>query len=177
MSRFSERSAIRPSAVVRLRGSGPLRMSFAMLVSATTAGSGCSSTYSGTSSPSTAADAQRATTAGPEHGEGGTPAEQGAPGDPVDACIQINRQRYASRQQVVCGPPHDDGTEPLCHNGLYFADGEYEWQYTDMLISGSYTCEGLQIRAVTPEPKSGHLDPRTGHILWDGVEYVPVRVP
>jgi hypothetical protein len=58
---------------------------------------------------------------------------------------------------------------------LHFANGEYEWQYTDMLISGKYACEGLEIRALTPDPQSGRLDVRTGHIFWEGVEYVPAR--
>jgi hypothetical protein len=94
----------------------------------------------------------------------------------VDTCSTIQRQqRYASRQQMVCGPAGDDGREPRCRWQLRFRNGEYEWQYTDMLISGRYVCDGLEIRAVTPEQRSGRLDPRTGNISWDGVEYVPVQ--
>jgi hypothetical protein len=73
--------------------------------------------------------------------------------------------------------PTTTGTEPICHHRLHFTDGSYDWQYTDMVISGSYVCEGLQIRALDPEPIRGRLDPETGHIFWDGLEYLPVAGP
>jgi hypothetical protein len=162
--------------MIRLRAGGPLLLSLAVLASAALAGGSCSKGRGEAPGRSAATDGHRpAATVDIERVEGGTPAEQHHPTHPVDACARINHHSYASRQKGVCGPPEDDGTGPLCHHRLHFADGAYEWQYTDMLISGKYACDGLKIRALTPDPQSGHLDLPTGHIFWEGVEYVPVR--
>jgi hypothetical protein len=99
------------------------------------------------------------------------------PGSTGDTCARIEGQRYASVQELPCGPPHDDGTEARCRWQLRFSNGSYTWQQGDLVITGEYTCDGAGIRALAPESSTGRLDAGTGRLVWEGMEYAPLRDP
>jgi hypothetical protein len=152
------------------------RAALALLSLGFIGGAALSCSRAGGTAPSAAADAPGTATVQINPVDGG--AQRAAPVEPsaeADACVRIEGQRYKSRDKQECGPPEEDGTVSRCHWRLRFSKGEYEWQYTDMLMNGKYACEGLTIRETAPEAHSGRLDPRTGHVFWEGVEYVPDR--
>lgn len=103
------------------------------------------------------------------------PTAQAASPAVVDVCAELREQRaYVSRQDFECGPPVEGRPAPRCHSRIEFVEGTYQWRHTDMVFTGTYTCEGVQIRG---DGHRGVYDPDTRHLRWEGVEYVPETNP
>lgn len=93
----------------------------------------------------------------------------------TDVCTELRKQRvFVSRDAFECGPPVDGRPAPRCHSRIEFVEGTYQWRHTDMVFTGTYTCEGMQIRG---EGHQGVYDPDTRHLRWEGVDYVPETHP
>lgn len=93
----------------------------------------------------------------------------------ADVCAELREQRtYVSREDFACGPPVEGRPAPRCHSRIEFVEGTYQWRHTDMVFTGTYTCEGVQIRG---DGHHGVYDPDTRHLRWEGVEYVPEAHP
>lgn len=121
-------------------------------------------------SPSPLVDATPSARQHPQPGDGTAPAAEVA-----DVCAELRRQgAYVSRVDFECGPPLEGRPAPRCHSRIEFSEGTYQWRHTDMVFTGTYTCEGFQIRG---DEHHGTFDPETGHLRWEGVEYVPATDP
>src|SRR5262245_20509774 len=91
-------------------------------------------------------------------------------------CEALRGARFQSRALFPAGLG-PDGPEPG-HQVLGFsADGRsYEWTREDMSASGACTCDAGRIEAAGSEltrgmPVIGVLDPVTGILTWDGIEF------
>jgi hypothetical protein len=90
----------------------------------------------------------------------------------VDACAVINGKTYKSLEKHECG--HAPGGVALCHWALSFDDVGFRWRHSDVGEGGEYTCSGLVIEGTSGVQKlAGRLDPKTGHVTWEGVVYAP----
>lgn len=96
-------------------------------------------------------------------------------GDAPDAvCDPIVGTTFSSIEEIVCGPPQEEGEEPfLCHSWIEFdEDGSFLWMEADFGQGGTYTCEGgvLELEGLDVDFS---FDPTTSILTWDGREYVP----
>ena len=80
----------------------------------------------------------------------------------VDACAEIEDQTYLSIAEYECGLG-PNGVE-MCNWNLYFAGGEFDWSFSDIAASGTYTCDGATILGITGgnEELDGFIDAETG---------------
>lgn len=89
----------------------------------------------------------------------------------ADACAEIEEQWFSSIDVYECGLGPDGGTEQ-CNWTLYFAQGEYEWSFSDIVSMGSYTCDGAAIVGTSAGTNfDGYLDAQTGVLTWNQVAY------
>ena len=89
-----------------------------------------------------------------------------------DACQEIEGRTYLSVEQYECGLG-PDGPE-LCTWSISFANGEYDWAYSDIGATGSYTCDGAVITGMSSATQfDGFLDQETGILTWNSIDYQP----
>lgn len=101
-------------------------------------------------------------------GSGGSGSETGGSDTsaPADACDTIDGKTYTSLEQMECGLG-PMGPVP-CNWTITFTAGDWEWAYSDVIETGTYTCSGNDIDGGT---YGGSLDPTTGILTWEGAEY------
>ncbi|MCG3136773.1 MAG: hypothetical protein HJJLKODD_00609 [Phycisphaerae bacterium] len=65
-----------------------------------------------------------------------------------------------------------DGPVPG-HWTIYFEDGHYTWNYTDVVNTGNFICSDGEILRVTKTglESTGTFDSTTGILVWQGREY------
>ncbi len=87
----------------------------------------------------------------------------------------IAGKTFASLNQMDCGLGAD-GVVAQCNWRVSFTDGTYSWAPSDVVESGTYTCDGATIfttrTAASMTPLLGRLDLETGRLTWDGATYV-----
>jgi len=76
------------------------------------------------------------------------------------------------------------GTAARAHWTISFEDGGYQYSYSDVVESGSYSCtvedDAASLEGSHGESDStysGTYDPEAGVLEWDGVRYRPVEAP
>jgi len=91
----------------------------------------------------------------------------------TDACEALEGKSFRSVELLNCGLGPPDAPEPLCHWPISFAEGQFEWMYTDIAESGTYTCQGLEVLGLGAGDRDlvGSYDSQTGILTWDGVQY------
>jgi len=85
-----------------------------------------------------------------------------------DVCAFLDGKAFASVAELECGLT-PDGPLP-CRWSVSFADGRYDYHFSDVQQSGSFTCNGGTITG--SGGVSGTYDFDTGTLLWDGVAYM-----
>ncbi len=90
--------------------------------------------------------------------------------DPDDACDAVEGAVYYSVDELECGLAPDGPV--LCNWSIQFAGGEFNWQYSDVGQSGTYTCDGFSLTGTSGGAVySGQIDPETWALTWDGISY------
>ena len=85
-------------------------------------------------------------------------------------CEALDGMQYESVDQHECG--RGPNGPLMCHWQISFADGRFNWSYSDVMESGPYTCDGNTITAGQPNRDyTGTIDPATGRLTWQGIEY------
>jgi len=85
-------------------------------------------------------------------------------------CEQIVGTTFLSLEELECGLT-PDGPE-LCHWQITFEeDGNYLWMHSDVGEGGTYVCQGGNFFVVGGSDVDFDVDPVTGILTWDGVEY------
>jgi len=87
-----------------------------------------------------------------------------------DVCAFLDGKSFASVAELECGLTVD-GPLP-CHWSVSFADGRYDWHFSDVGQNGSFTCDGATITG--SGGISGTYDFDTGTLTWDDVVYMQV---
>ena len=89
-------------------------------------------------------------------------------------CPLIEGQGYTSKEEKDCGLG-PKGEPATCHWTVSFDSGAFNWFYSDVIVEGTYSCDGANITGVTPDTSTveGELDRGTGDLRWDGVMYEP----
>lgn len=89
----------------------------------------------------------------------------------ADACAEIEGQTYLSVEQFECG--QDPGNPELCNWSLTFADGNFDWRFSDILSNGTYTCDGPMVFGNPSDSNEipGYLDAETGILTWNQIDY------
>jgi hypothetical protein len=92
-----------------------------------------------------------------------------------DACELIADKTFASLNQMECGRGAD-GAITYCNWRVSFTHGTYSWAHSDVVETGTYSCDGATIfttRGVASmTPLLGRLDLETGRLTWDASTYV-----
>ena len=95
---------------------------------------------------------------------------------PVASCDELRGARFQSRALFPAGMGQDGPV--LGQQYLSFsADGKrYEWTREDMTGSGDCACDAGRVRGAGSgltrgKPVAGVLDPVTGVLMWDGIEF------
>jgi len=92
-----------------------------------------------------------------------------------DACTLITGHTFVSVNQMECGLGAN-GVATRCNWRVSFTDGIYSWSYSDVIETGSYSCDGATIttarNVASTTPLLGWLDFQTGQLTWDGATYV-----
>jgi hypothetical protein len=90
-----------------------------------------------------------------------------------DACAIIANKTYVSVNQMECGLG-PNGVAYCNWNVAFSADGTFDWRHSDVVESGSYTCNGAAITGTrgSAAPVAGMLDANVDRLTWDGAAYV-----
>lgn len=102
----------------------------------------------------------------------GSPADPSPPDTALSACSIIDGATYRSVDMLECGLGPEGPV--LCNWTIRFAASEYDWSYSDIATTGTYTCDGTSIQGTNPgggTPYIGTLDVATGLLTWAGVVY------
>jgi hypothetical protein len=87
----------------------------------------------------------------------------------IDACAEVQDQTYYSIEQYECGQTPDGVA--MCNWTISFADGEFNWAFSDIASTGSYSCDGAVLTAMsTGTEYLGFLD-ETGILTFNEIEY------
>lgn len=91
-------------------------------------------------------------------------------GDGLDACQEVDGQTYLSIEQHECGQGPNGPV--MCNWSIRFSAGAFDWSYSDIGTSGTYTCDGAQISGIAAGSTfAGALDSETRVLTWNGIDY------
>ena len=86
----------------------------------------------------------------------------------------IDGKTFVSVNQMECGLGPSGVVN--CNWRVTFTGGTFSWSHSDVVETGSYTCDGAVISATRAVPSTtpllGRLDPQTGQLTWDGATYL-----
>ena len=94
----------------------------------------------------------------------------------VDACTILPGKRFGSVSAMLsCGSNGSNPPLNTCSYFLWFRDGTYSWQHSDVFDGGEYSCNGLTITftrgGLLPGTGTLHMNDHN-HLTWAGDEYV-----
>ena len=70
-----------------------------------------------------------------------------------------------------------DGPD-IGHWFIYFSSSTFEWVYSDVSESGTYTLDGNQVVGQSTDRRIvGEYDPDRGVLTWDGTDYSALEAP
>ena len=112
-------------------------------------------------------------------GGGSEPGPVDAAPNAIDAtsapCDAIDGRAFRSVGEHECGLTPDGVV--YCHWEIEFAAGTFDWYYSDVGESGTYTCDDMMmIRGTTSaggDEYTGSYEAATGQLTWDGLAYEP----
>lgn len=87
------------------------------------------------------------------------------------ACAAVSGRTYESIEQYECGLSPDGPV--LCSWTISFTDDMFQWRYSDVGESGTYSCsEGVITAMATADRRyRGELDSSGELLTWEGVAY------
>ena len=92
--------------------------------------------------------------------------------DPVEECAIGDGGHFESLDALDCGLG-PDGIVYCPWDLLLHANGSFEWYYSDVVESGSWTCDGEIVTGTGVGGRSipGSFDVGTELLTWDGIDY------
>ncbi len=91
-------------------------------------------------------------------------------GDACDMAVGT----YLSLEEYECGLS-PDGVEMCQWSVSLEFSGEYVWMYSDIGEGGNFACKDGVITLDNAPSHEASLDPETGILTWDGIQYGPVE--
>jgi hypothetical protein len=104
-------------------------------------------------------------------GQAGTAPVGGGDGG-ISFCARLSGATFMSLDQLECGRGPDGGAR--CQWRINFTSATiFDWQHSDFVESGTYTCAGNTITAQRQSggPITATFDSATQRLTWDGVLY------
>jgi hypothetical protein len=74
---------------------------------------------------------------------------------------------------MECGRGPDGGF--FCRWRISFTENGFNWQFSDVAATGTYTCNGSTITGQLPGGRviAGQYDAASDSVIWDGAKYLP----